>query len=68
MEDAEHGWKMFLGNNTEFILPLDYIRDMAVEEPGDSPVLMAKFGSKGMDAWSFGKCKLLRPIVEMVWP
>ena len=56
MEDAEHGWKMFLGNNTEFILPLDYIRDMAVEEPGDSPVLMAKFGSKGMDAWSFGKC------------
>ena len=49
MEDAEHGWKLFLGNNTEFILPLDYIRDMAVEEPGDSPVLMAKFGNKGTD-------------------
>ena len=49
MEDAEEGWKLFLGNNTEFILPLDYIRDMAVEEPGDSPVLMAKFGNKGTD-------------------
>ena len=47
MEDDENGWRLFLGNNTEFILPLDYIRDMAVEEPGDSPVLMAKFGNKG---------------------
>ena len=47
MEDAKQGWKLFLRNNTEFILPLDYIRDMAVEEPGDSPVLMAKFGNKG---------------------
>ena len=49
MEEAERGWKLFLRNNTEFILPLDYIRDMAVEEPGDSPVLMAKFGNKGTD-------------------
>ena len=53
MEDDENGWRLFLGNNTEFILPLDYIRDMAVEEPGDSPVLMAKFGNKGR---SFGQC------------
>ena len=47
MVDAENGWRDFLGNNTDFILPLDYIRDMAVEQPGDSPVLMAKFGDKG---------------------
>ena len=53
MEDEEDGWRLFLGNNTEFILPLDYIRDMAVEEPGDSPVLMAKFGNKGR---SLGEC------------
>jgi hypothetical protein len=46
-EENEGGWKHFLGNNTDFILPLDYVRDMAVEQPGESPVLVAKFGSKG---------------------
>ena len=47
MIDTEYGWRLFLENNIKFILPLDYIRDIALEEPGDSPVLMAKFGNRG---------------------
>ena len=62
MEDDENGWRLFLGNNTEFILPLDYIRDMAVEEPGDSPVLMAKFGNKGR---SFGECTFWNTVANL---
>ena len=71
MTDTEHGWSWFLENNTKFILPLDYIRDIALEEPGDSPVLMAKFGNKVMpeNATDFmpffgtdiGWCSLIKP-------
>ena len=35
-------WKIFLEQNREFIEHFDFIRDLAVEDPGDSPVIMAK--------------------------
>ena len=39
---AEDEWRDFLANNTDFIRPMDFVRDMAVEDPGSGPVLMAK--------------------------
>ena len=41
-------WAEFLANNTGFILPLDFIRDMAVDDPGISSVLYARFGEYEM--------------------
>ncbi len=65
-EENEDGWKYFLGNNTEFILPLDYVRDMAVEEPGESPVLVAKFGKKGKLGYK-NRSRLLTDDDDMHW-
>ena len=35
-------WQTFLEENRQFIEHFDFIRDLAVEDPGDSPVIMAK--------------------------
>ena len=35
-------WQTFLEQNRKFIEHFDFIRDLAVEDPGDSPVIMAK--------------------------
>ena len=35
-------WRDFLEENRQFIEPFDFIRDLAVEDPGDSSVIMAK--------------------------
>ena len=35
-------WDSFLADNRQFIEHFDFIRDLAVEDPGDSPVIMAK--------------------------
>ena len=35
-------WQTFLADNRQFIEHFDFIRDLAVEDPGDSPVIMAK--------------------------
>ena len=40
---ANIDWKEFLKNNTDFIHPFDYVKDMAVEDPGDSPIIAATF-------------------------
>ena len=36
-------WQTFLDENRQFIEHFDFIRDLAVEDPGDSPVIMAKY-------------------------
>ena len=36
-------WQTFLADNRQFIEHFDFIRDLAVEDPGDSPVIMAKW-------------------------
>ena len=64
-------WKEFLKNNTDFIHKFDYVKDMAVEDPGDSPIISARFGKKysrtnatdflpffGTD---YGFCSLVKP-------
>ena len=50
---TDHGtpdsdWESFLHNNSDFIAPLDYLRDMAVESPGESAVLFARYGNYSM--------------------
>jgi hypothetical protein len=64
-------WKEFLKNNTAFIHPFDYVKDMAVENPGDSPILSVRFGSRPMRinttdflpffGTDFGFCSLIKP-------
>lgn len=44
----EDDWKGFLTNNSGFIEPLDFVRDMAVEDPGHSSVLFARYGQAVM--------------------
>ena len=44
---TDHGspnddWEGFLANNSMFIKPMDFLRDMAVEDPGDSSILFAR--------------------------
>ena len=39
-------WKGFLANNTNFIHNFDFVKDMAVDDPGDSPIVTARFGGK----------------------
>jgi len=41
-------WRGFLANNSDFVRPLDFVRDMAVEDPGDSSVLSARYGQLEM--------------------
>ena len=44
MEDFD--WKKYVKRNKGYIESFDYIRDMAVEDPGDSPVITASYGGK----------------------
>ena len=64
-------WKEFLKNNTDFIHNFDYVKDMAVEDPGDSPIISAKFGKRSVPENStdflpffgtdYGFCSLIKP-------
>ena len=42
-------WQTFLEENRQFIEHFDFIRDLAVEDPGDSPVIMAKYVKTEVD-------------------
>ena len=64
-------WKGFLANNTNFIHNFDFVKDMAVDDPGDSPIVTARFGGKMLreNATDFmpffgtdlGFCSLVKP-------
>ena len=64
-------WKSFLNDTASFIHEFDFVKDMAVEDPGDSPVIAASFGSKQMlenttdflpfFGTDFGFCSLIKP-------
>jgi len=64
-------WKKFLKQNKNYIKGFDFIRDMAVEDPGDSPIISARYGHKQMrkNATDFlpffgtdiGLCSLVKP-------
>ena len=41
-------WKEFLKKNELYIKGFDFIRDMAVEDPGDSPIISARYGHHEM--------------------
>ena len=64
-------WKEFLRKNQKYIKGFDFIRDMAVEDPGDSPIISASYGHKIMrkNATDFlpffgtdiGLCSIVKP-------
>ena len=64
-------WKQFLRENKNYIKGFDFIRDMAVEDPGDSPIITARYGHQVMrkNATDFlpffgtdiGLCSLVKP-------
>ena len=64
-------WREFLKNNSVFIHDFDFVKDMAVEEPGDSPIIAASFGTHQMlenttdflpfFGTDFGFCSLVKP-------
>ena len=68
---ANIDWREFLKNNTDFIHPFDYVKDMAVEDPGDSPIIAARFRSEKIRlnatdflpffGTDFGFCSLVKP-------
>lgn len=64
-------WQEFLKNNTDFIQDFDFVKDMAVENPGDSPIIAANFGSRKLRpnatdflpffGTDYGFCSLIKP-------
>ena len=64
-------WKKFLKRNKNYINGFDFIRDMAVEDPGDSPIINARYDHKNMrknatDLLPFfgtdiGLCSIVKP-------
>ncbi len=58
-------------NHLFFLRPLDFVRDMAVEDPGDSAVLSARYGQRRMRenttnflpffGTDIGLCSLVKP-------
>ena len=64
-------WKKYLKRNQNYIKGFDFIRDMAVEDPGDSPIINARYGQQQMrkNATDFlpffgtdiGLCSLVKP-------
>ena len=64
-------WKEFLKKNEFYIKGFDFIRDMAVEDPGDSPIISARYGHKTsrINATDFlpffgtdiGLCSIVKP-------
>ena len=41
-------WEKWLKKNPVYLKSFDFIRDMAVEEPGDTPIISARYGNKRM--------------------
>ena len=64
-------WKIFLKKYQGYIKKFDFIRDMAVADPGDSPIISARYGHKVMreNATDFlpffgtdiGLCSIVKP-------
>ena len=64
-------WTSYLKRNKKYIETFDFIRDMAVEDPGDSPIISASYGGKGIpvNATDFlpffgtdiGLCSIVKP-------
>ena len=64
-------WQNFLNENREYIMRLDFIRDLAVGDPGDSPIITARYGNQVVrkNATDFlpffgtdiGLCSLVKP-------
>ena len=64
-------WKKFVKDNADFIHDFDFVKDMAVEDPGNSPIIAASYGPQQMreDATDFlpffgtdfGFCSLVKP-------
>ena len=64
-------WKRFVRLNRKYIQGFDFVRDMAVENPGDSPVISASYGKVYMRTNStdflpfygtdIGLCSLVKP-------
>ena len=64
-------WQNFLNENREYIMSLDFIRDLAVGDPGDTPIITARYGNKSIrkNATDFmpffgtdiGLCSLVKP-------
>ena len=64
-------WKQFVRRNRKYIQGFDFVRDMAVEDPGDSPVISARYGHVHMRTNStdflpfygtdIGLCALVKP-------
>ena len=67
-------WREFLKNNSDFILPFDFVKDMAVEDPGNSPVISVRFGKQSIRENStdflpfygtdIGFCSLVKPQIN----
>jgi len=64
-------WREFAHNNSDFIKEFDFFRDMAVDDPGDSSIIHARYGQKNMRENStdflpffgtdIGFCSLVKP-------
>ena len=64
-------WTSYLKRNQGYIKSFDFIRDMAVDDPGDSPIITASYGNKEMkeNATDFlpffgtdiGLCSIVKP-------
>ena len=67
-------WEEFLNNTSHFIHDFDFVKDMAVEDPGDSPIIAASFGTRQMlenttdflpfFGTDFGFCSLVKPQIN----
>eukprot|EP00094_Tigriopus_californicus_P006437 TCALIF_06199-PA protein Name:"Protein of unknown function" AED:0.31 eAED:0.34 QI:0/0/0/0.33/1/1/3/0/625 len=68
---SKDDWLEFLQNNSDFVGSFDYVRDMAVENPGESSVLFARYGNFSMKpngtnflpffGTDIGFCTLVKP-------
>ncbi|XP_023347676.1 uncharacterized protein LOC111716453, partial [Eurytemora carolleeae] len=66
-------WEKFRSTFKEFIKTFDYIRDLAVDHPGDTPFISARFGSEILSVnttsflpffgTDFGFCSIIKPQV-----
>ena len=64
-------WTFYLKQNKKYIENFDFLRDMAVEDPGDSPIVSASYGGKEIpeNATDFlpffgtdiGLCSIVKP-------
>ena len=64
-------WTSYLKRNQGYIKSFDFIRDMAVEDPGDSPIISASYGNAEINenatdflpffGTDYGFCSLVKP-------